>query len=112
VHGFSMHDELQQFVKAGLTPIDALRAATIVPATHFGHAGDLGSIEVGKIADLVLLDANPLNDIQNTKNIRAVWLNGQYLSRDVLSKMLQWAAKGANSFKLSAVFVWRMIRGG
>lgn len=109
VHGFSLHDELQQLVQAGLTPLDALRAATIVPATHFGRADDLGSVEVGKIADLVLLNANPLIDIKNTKNIRAVWLNGQHLNRNVLNQMLQWTADNANSIKLSAVFVWRMI---
>ncbi len=109
VHGFSLHDELQHFVKAGLAPIDALRAATIVPATHFGRADDLGSIEVGKIADLVLLSASPLSDIQNTKNIRAVWLDGKHLDQDLLSKMLQWSADGASSVKLSAVFVWRII---
>ena len=112
VHGFSLHDELQQLVQAGLTPIDALRAATIVPATHFGRAHDLGSIEVGKIADLVLLSANPLSDIRNTKSIRAVWLNGQHLNRNVLNQMLQWTADNANSIKLSAVFVWRMIYRG
>jgi imidazolonepropionase-like amidohydrolase len=112
VHGFSLHDELQQFIEAGLTPLDALRAATIVPATHFGRADDLGSIEVGKIADLVLLNANPLVDIQNTKNIRAVWLNGQHLNRDTLSEMLQWTADNANSTKLNTVFVWRMIYRG
>jgi len=111
VHGFSIHDELQHFVKAGLSPIDALRAATIVPATHFGRANELGSIEVGKIADLVLLNANPLNGIEQTKNIRAVWLNGQHLSQDVLTEMLRWTATGANSVRLSAAFVWRMMRG-
>ena len=112
VHGFSLHDELQQLVQAGLTPLDALRAATIVPASHFGRADDLGSIEVGKIADLVLLNANSLIDIKNTKNIRAVWLNGQHLNRNVLNQMLQWTADNANSIKLSAVFVWRMIYRG
>jgi Amidohydrolase family len=110
VHGFSVHDELQLFVEAGLTPIDALRAATITPATYFNLANDLGTVEVGKVADLVLLNENPLVDIRNTRNIEAVWLNGRHLNRTHLDKMLRWTEVQANSFKLTAQFVWRLIR--
>lgn len=75
--GFSLHEELQYFVKAGFTPLEALQTATRNPAIFFGKTADMGSIESGKIADLVLLDANPIEDIRNTQKIRAVVLNGR-----------------------------------
>jgi hypothetical protein len=82
--GFGLHDELMLLVKAGLTPLDALRTATVNPAKFFDQESIFGSIEVGKRADLVLLDSNPLNNIENTKQVRAVILNGKYLSREDL----------------------------
>jgi imidazolonepropionase-like amidohydrolase len=86
--GFSLHDELTLFVKAGLTPLEALQTATINPAKFLGKEKELGTIESGKLADFVLLDANPLLDISNTRKINAVVANGRYLSREVLDKML------------------------
>jgi imidazolonepropionase-like amidohydrolase len=86
--GFSLHQELEYFVKAGFTPLDSLQTATINPARFFGRTVDLGSVERGKLADLVLLDANPLDDIRNTQKIRAVVLAGRYFSREQLDAML------------------------
>jgi hypothetical protein len=87
--GFSLHDELALLVTAaGLTPLEALQAATTSAARVVGVASSLGSIEVGKIADLVVLDANPLLDIRNTKQIDAVIANGQPLDRAALDRML------------------------
>jgi imidazolonepropionase-like amidohydrolase len=86
--GFSLHDELALFVQAGFTPMEALQTATRNPAQFLGKLSDLGTVETGKIADLVLLDANPLDDIHNTRKIRAVVRNGQYLSRSDLDEML------------------------
>ena len=86
--GFSVHDELALFVEAGLTPIEALQTATINPAKFLGTTDSLGKIEKGKIADMVLLDANPLTDIRNTRLINAVFVNGKYLSKETLDKML------------------------
>ncbi|MCA1617582.1 MAG: amidohydrolase family protein, partial [Acidobacteria bacterium] len=86
--GFSLHDELELFVQAGLTPMHALETATINPAKYLGMEKSLGTIERGKLADLVLLDANPLSDISNTRKINAVVANGKYLSREFLNKML------------------------
>src|SRR5438132_14278708 len=63
--GFSLHDELALFVEAGFTPLEALRTATVNPARFFGTTDSMGSIEVGKTADLVVVDANPLEDISN-----------------------------------------------
>jgi hypothetical protein len=77
VPGLSLHRELVRLIEAGLTPLEALRAATLYPARVLGLTDSLGSIEVGKLADLVLLDANPLEDISNTRRIRAVVANGR-----------------------------------
>ena len=86
--GFSLHDELGLLVKAGLSPMDALQAATLNPARFMGKEKDFGTVETGKIADLVLLDANPLNDIANTKRIDAVVLGGKFFPRASLDGML------------------------
>ena len=86
--GFSLHEELQRFVAAGFTSMEALQTATLNPAKFLGIDDRLGTIEKGKLADLVLLDANPLDDIRNTQKIAAVIVNGRYLSRADLDKML------------------------
>jgi imidazolonepropionase-like amidohydrolase len=86
--GFSLHEELQRFVAAGFTPMEALQTATLNPAKSLGLEDRLGTIEKGKLADLVLLDANPLDDIRNTQKIEAVVVNGRFLSRAELDKML------------------------
>lgn len=87
--GSSLHRELERFVAAGFTPLEALQTATINPARFLGKVADLGTVEKGKIADLVLLDANPLDDIRNTQTIAAVVLNGRYLSRRDLDRILR-----------------------
>jgi imidazolonepropionase-like amidohydrolase len=69
---FALHDELKLLVSAGFSPMEAIQAATLNPARYLGREKDLGTIETGKLADLVLLDANPLDDISNTQKIRAV----------------------------------------
>jgi imidazolonepropionase-like amidohydrolase len=86
--GFSLHEELQRFVAAGFSPLEALRTATLNPAKFFGRENELGTIEKGKLADMVLLDANPLEDIRNTQKIAAVVANGRYFSRANLDMML------------------------
>lgn len=86
--GFGLHEDLVYLVQAGLTPMQALQAATMRPAEFLGRSREQGSIEVGKRADLVLLDANPLEDIHNTQKIRAVVLSGKLLGRDELDALL------------------------
>jgi hypothetical protein len=86
--GFSLHDELALFVQAGFTPMEALQTATRNPATFLGRSDALGTIARGKIADLVVLDANPLEDIKNTSRIDAIVVNGRYLSHGQLRQML------------------------
>ena len=90
--GFSLHDELSLLVKGGLTPLAALQSATINPARFLQREHELGSVTEGKLADLVLLDANPLDNIENTKRIAAVVLNGRYLARTALDALLDRAA--------------------
>ena len=93
--GFSVHHEMQLLVRAGLTPLEAMQASTRNPAIFFGEEGIAGTVEVGKIANLVLLEANPLTDIRNTQRINAVILNGQYLSKQKLQSLLDQAAAAA-----------------
>ena len=86
--GFSLHQELQRFVDAGFTPLEALQTATINPAKFLDRLADFGTVEKGKVADLVLLDANPLDDIRNTRKIAAVVSNGRYYAREKLDRIL------------------------
>jgi hypothetical protein len=86
--GSSLHTEIEYFVEAGLTPAEALRTATLNPAIFMGEEADRGTIAAGKVADLVLLEANPLADIHNTRKISAVILNGRFLDRAALDTML------------------------
>ena len=94
--GFSLHDELALFVKAGFTPMEALQTATRNPAEFLGMLDTLGTVEKGKFADLVLLEANPLENISNTQRINAVVVNGRYLSKATLRKMLTDAEANAS----------------
>ena len=88
VWGFSLHDELQLLVEAGLTPAEALSSATRLPAEWLGIGDKTGTVEEGKFADLVLLDANPLTDIRNTTKIAGVFFNGRWVSRAQIDNML------------------------
>jgi len=93
--GFSLHEELALLMQAGLTPTQALEAATRNPAEFLGRLDSQGTIAVGKNADLVLLDANPLDDIHNTRKINAVILRGELLDRFALDQLLTGAEKFA-----------------
>jgi imidazolonepropionase-like amidohydrolase len=97
--GFSLHDELANFVEAGFTPMESLQTATSNPARFLGLESSLGSIEAGKIADLVLLNANPLDDIHHTCKISAVVVNGRVLDRKALDQLLQQVEASAKSLK-------------
>ncbi len=87
--GMSLHDVLYWFADGGLTPAEVLRTATINPAVFLNKQNQLGTVEVGKLADLVLLDANPLADISNTRKINAVVANGRLLQRKDLNELLE-----------------------
>ncbi len=78
--GISLHLELQRFVAAGFTPLEALQTATINPARFYGKTSDYGSVETGHVADLVILRSNPLDDVANTRSIAGVVADGRYWS--------------------------------
>jgi imidazolonepropionase-like amidohydrolase len=86
--GFSLHRELEALVEVGLTPAQALQTATVNPARFAGIDKETGRVATGYAADLILLDANPLQDIRNTSRIDAVILRGQLLDRGALDAML------------------------
>ncbi len=86
--GFALHDELVLLVRAGMTPLEAIQTATLNPARFLGLEATQGTIQKGKLADLILLNANPLTDIQNTQKIDAVILKGRLLTRHDLSNLL------------------------
>lgn len=95
--GFSLHDELRVFVQAGMTPMEAIQSATLNAARFLGMTDAFGTVEVGKVADLVLLDADPLDDIRSTQKIAAVVVGGRVFTRSELRRMLadaESAAKG------------------
>jgi len=89
--GFSLHDELSLMVKGGMSTLDALRTATINPAIFMNKKADFGSINVGKLASLVLLNKNPLENIENTKTIETVILRGKVYNKKALDLMLEQA---------------------
>lgn len=108
--GFAIHDELAELVRAGLTPTDALRSATIDAASFSGNARDYGSIEAGKVADMILLDADPLIDIANTRKIAGLFFNGQYLDRAALDELLSFAEDQAGSLRTNLQLLWGALR--
>jgi imidazolonepropionase-like amidohydrolase len=87
--GFALHEELALLVDSGLTPMEALQAATLNPARYFNILAETGTIEVKKTADLVLLNADPLADIHNTQKIEGVILRGRYYSRKELNAIVR-----------------------
>jgi imidazolonepropionase-like amidohydrolase len=97
ISGYSVHEELVLLVSAGLTPLEALRTATLNPARALGREADLGTVAKGKLADLVLLDADPLADIGATSQIRAVVLNGRLFTRAQLDQLLASAETAAQA---------------
>jgi hypothetical protein len=93
--GFSLHDELEWLVKAGFTPAEAIQGATLKPAEFMGKLDQYGLVEPGHAADLVLLEANPLEDIRNTRRIFAVVRGGKYYPRSELDRILAHAVESA-----------------
>lgn len=96
IPGFSLHEELAMLVRAGLTPLEALQAATLNPARYAEGTDSMGTIEPGRVADLVLLAADPLADIRNTRRINGVMLNGRYFDRPAIDSLLAVAERAAN----------------
>ena len=97
VPGVALHDELSALVEAGLTPLEALRTATLNPARYFDKAGEFGAVAPGMAADVVLIDGDPLADVRNARRISGVVANGRYLDRPALDRMLATAERMARS---------------
>lgn len=87
IPGVSLHLELQRFVAAGFTPLQALQTATLNPAQFYKKLDEYGTIQPGRVADLLLLRANPLTDIANTRSITAVIADGRYISQQDLDRL-------------------------
>ena len=96
IPGFDLHSELATLVDAGFTPLEALQSVTLDAAKFLGRADDFGTVDNGKAADLVLLGADPLDDIRNTQKIRAVVVQGKYLDRAALDGLLAHAKESAS----------------
>ncbi len=95
IPGFCVHDELATMVGAGMTPLAALQTATINPARYLGRESTSGTVEAGRQANLVLLDANPLEDIANVRRIHAVIIAGRFFDRSALDQLLMRAKAAA-----------------
>lgn len=107
--GSSTHDELAELVAAGLAPADALRTATIDAAVFSGLQNQFGSIAAGKAADMLLLSANPLDDIRNTQQIHGLFFNGQFFDRPALDRLLDFAKKRAASIHHNVHIFWAAV---
>lgn len=89
--------------QGGMTPLEAIRSATINGAEHLGISKELGSIEAGKLADLIILDANPLNDIRNSEKIKYVMVNGRVYDAETMNETV-------SREKPRSLFWWQMSR--
>ncbi|MFC3193383.1 amidohydrolase family protein [Marinicella sediminis] len=107
--GLSVHHELQHLVDAGMPTSDALKAATLWPAQVSGVGDSTGSVDPGKRADLILLRANPLDDIKNTQTIEAVLLNGHLYDHQALMALEQYTIDMASSIHLNTKYLMHMI---
>lgn len=110
VAGADLHRELEQLVAAGLSPAAALRTATLSPAQYFSLEDQYGAVEVGKVADLLLLRANPLLDIRNTQQIEAVVFDGNLYDRSALDTIRRHVEGQARSWTVACKIVWRFIK--
>ncbi|MDR7090115.1 amidohydrolase family protein [Cellvibrio fibrivorans] len=110
VAGITVHNELEQLVMAGLSPVDALRAATILPAEYFGLQKEYGSVAAGMNADLILLNKNPFEDIRNTQSIEAVIFNGNLYDRNKLDEISDTVESRAKSWSIACKILWEFIK--
>ncbi len=101
--GYSVHEELANFVEAGLSPYEALRAATVDAAEFMGAAGKSGVIKLGARADLILVEGNPLEDVKNASRIVGVMIHGRWLPRETLEEQLKIRNKSAGDQKSRGV---------
>ena len=107
--GSGLHDELALYQQAGLTPLEVIQTATINPAVFSGMAAQTGSVAVGKTADLLLLNHNPLLDLATMRQPQAVVLAGHWYPQVVLQQLESFAEEQANSIRLNLHLLWDML---
>ena len=107
--GLSLHDELEHLVLAGLSPLDALRAATLEPAQFLGLKGKAGIIQAGARADIVLLMANPVTNIAAVRTVDGVMLAGVYYDAAARTKLMEGIEAAANSWAMWPKFIWQTL---
>jgi hypothetical protein len=107
--GFSIHDELEDLTKSGLSNLEALQSATIIPAKFVRKDKDYGTIENGKIADLIILDKNPLENINNSKTINGVIMNGIYYDSDKINELKDFTQSISSSFHMNVKVFYSLI---
>ena len=107
--GFSLHTELEDLAKTGMSNLEVLRSATLIPARYSSLENELGSIGSGKLADLVLLQKNPLDDIRNTREIAGVILNGNYYDQTTLNNFKKDTKALASSFHMNVKFAFSFL---
>lgn len=107
--GSGLHEELAMLVDAGLSPMEAIRSATIHAAQFSGQSGDFGSIDAGKVADMVLLNTNPLKDIRHSQDIFAVIHNGFFYNRAALDSLVDFVEQQAGSVRVNLRFLFDVL---
>ncbi len=107
--GFSVHDELEDLTKSGMSNLAALQSATLVPAKFIGKENDYGTIETGKIADLIILSKNPLENIAHSKTIYGVVMNGIYYDSDKLEELKNYVQSISSSFHMNVKVFYSLI---
>ncbi len=107
--GFSIHHELEELTKSGLSNLKALQSATIIPAKFVGVDKSYGTIEIGKIADLVILDKNPLDNITNSKTIYGVIMNGIYFDSNKIDELKDFTQSLSSSFHMNVKVFYSLI---
>jgi predicted amidohydrolase YtcJ len=110
VAGLDLHRELEQLVRAGLTPQQALQAAITTPVEYAKASARFGEVAPGKIADLVLLTQNPLAEIRNTRTIEAVVFNGNVYNQAAIDRIKGRVQSNARSWTIGAKIIWRFVR--
>lgn len=110
VAGITVHDELEELVSAGLSPLDALRAATLRPAEYFGLENEYGQLAEGMKADIILLEENPFLDIKHSQSINTVIFNGNYYHRQALDELENVVKRRARSWSVACKILWEFIK--